>query len=117
MLSTVLPQSSEAVDRALQQNMVGIMHRLLKVCTHRQTDCILLNSVFLTPFNCQILTRLNRFPVFAIAVQSNRVVIPHLSVQRNDPGITKYAMQTLAVCTAASRRAREELLRSDESKE
>ncbi|XP_029699293.1 tetratricopeptide repeat protein 12 isoform X1 [Takifugu rubripes] len=62
VLSTVLPQSSEAVHRALQQNVVGIMHRLLK---------------------------------------------------RNEPRITKYAIQTLAVCTAASRQAREELLRSD----
>lgn len=46
VLSTVLPQSSEAVHRALQQNLVATMHRLLKVCTHRQNDCIPLNSAF-----------------------------------------------------------------------
>lgn len=32
VLSTVLPQSSEAIQRAIQENVVRTMHRLLKVC-------------------------------------------------------------------------------------
>uniref|UniRef100_H3C3R3 Tetratricopeptide repeat domain 12 n=1 Tax=Tetraodon nigroviridis TaxID=99883 RepID=H3C3R3_TETNG len=62
VLSAVLPQSSEAVQHALQQNIVRVMHQLLK---------------------------------------------------RDEPMTTKYAIQTLAACTAASRLAREELLKSD----
>lgn len=34
VLSAVLPQSSEAVQHALQENAVRIMHQLLKVCVH-----------------------------------------------------------------------------------
>lgn len=38
------------------------------------------------------------------------------STQRGEPVTSKYAIQTLAACTAASHLAREELLKSDKSK-
>lgn len=62
VLSTVLPQSSEAVKRVIQANVVPTLCRMLK---------------------------------------------------RPGQNATKYAMKTLTVCTAASRSAREELLRFD----
>ncbi|XP_075892175.1 tetratricopeptide repeat protein 12 [Nelusetta ayraudi] len=63
VLSTILPLSSEAIQRAIQENVVRTMHRLLK--------------------------------------------------KSREQAATKYAMKTLAVCTATSHLAREELLTAD----
>lgn len=112
VLRLVLPQSSEALQHALQQNFVPLMHQLLKVRGH---NSILIDSLFLR-CNCLILALLNRLSIFAIRVWAHHVVISRPSTQRDEPMTTKYAIQTLATCTAASRLAREDLLQSDKSK-
>lgn len=69
------------------------------------------------PCSRQILTRLHTdFQYLRSVFNLITLLFRVPSTQRGEPVTSKYAIQTLAACTAASRLAREELLKSDKSK-